>query len=1002
VAPKVWRDWVDDLIGAIKSFLIRRFGIQAGLVTPAQLRSLAVHALRDSLRRAAPAPREKNGRRTGEKQGETRATEDPTYSIRTPKDVSAAATGFLKGTREDVRSPILGAVPLNYLVDQAEEGQTAIADYIDHKRQMDAYRGKRQHMADRQIDDWRKVGKSDPKAGVEVADLMHETTLVETDPSKTTATEAKRPLYRELRARFLALPAGFQKLYVDVRDAYKEQTRELDNVILENIRKNLEQGVEAAEKRYRATMRAIRVEGLTGAEKAEAEARAHMDRVNNVLKGKYRNKALLGRMRKSFEANRIRGPYFPLGRFGEYFVTARERAADGGPGKLVSFSRFEKEWERATFIKALRAAEPDLIISTGVLSNRNEVRGAMSAMDPRVVGEITDMLKNSGVEAEVLDAIWQRYLMTLPDISIRKRYIHRKGTTGFHKDALRTFGSHMFHASHQMARLKYSPELNLDVEHASEQAESAPNPVKAGKVANELRLRHQWVLHPHRGRVAVGLTQLGFAWYLAATPASAMVNLTQTPMVAYPALGSRFGYGKALSALTGAMKDFVGGKGSLVDGTNLSAEESAAMEMLYDAGALDRSRAMDLAGVAEEGKDYWPIRTRVMNAIAWMFHKAETANREITALAGFRLARGAGQSVDEAVKTAGHITWLAHFDYSTANRPRYLQNDAARVAFLFRQFTINMWYRLGRDFNQSFKGATPQLRREARHQFAGIMTMMMFYAGALGLPAANVLLWLVDLIRGFLDPEDPRSTEIMLRQGAESTVGKTITGLVFDGVPGTLAGVSLTDRIGMADIWFRSDDRDVDLKEWWTTIGNEVLGPVFGIGESVVRGIVAAQDDPYRGIETAMPKAVKDQFKAWRYLTEGATSMRGDTISEPSVGDAIRQSLGFFPQELSHRYRLNTEVKNIEGRILDERQRLLGELYQARLNRDRDATSAAIDDIKAFNKIPINRGARINGETIERSFKARQSTTRRADFGIIVTDPELGRDINRLLDRGAP
>lgn len=50
-APAAFRKWVDDVVGALKAWLLRRFGIQAGAVTPAQLRALAVAALRNE---AAP------------------------------------------------------------------------------------------------------------------------------------------------------------------------------------------------------------------------------------------------------------------------------------------------------------------------------------------------------------------------------------------------------------------------------------------------------------------------------------------------------------------------------------------------------------------------------------------------------------------------------------------------------------------------------------------------------------------------------------------------------------------------------------------------------------------------------------------------------------------------------------------------------------------------------------------------------------------------------------
>src|SRR5690606_17958642 len=57
-APRTLKKWVDDLIGAIKAWLLRRFCVQVGDVTPAQLRALALAALRASAERpAANIPR---------------------------------------------------------------------------------------------------------------------------------------------------------------------------------------------------------------------------------------------------------------------------------------------------------------------------------------------------------------------------------------------------------------------------------------------------------------------------------------------------------------------------------------------------------------------------------------------------------------------------------------------------------------------------------------------------------------------------------------------------------------------------------------------------------------------------------------------------------------------------------------------------------------------------------------------------------------------------------
>jgi hypothetical protein len=45
-APASLRKWVDDVLGAIKEYLYRQFGIQLGQVSPAQLRAMAIEAIR--------------------------------------------------------------------------------------------------------------------------------------------------------------------------------------------------------------------------------------------------------------------------------------------------------------------------------------------------------------------------------------------------------------------------------------------------------------------------------------------------------------------------------------------------------------------------------------------------------------------------------------------------------------------------------------------------------------------------------------------------------------------------------------------------------------------------------------------------------------------------------------------------------------------------------------------------------------------------------------------
>ncbi|MBX9596141.1 MAG: PLxRFG domain-containing protein, partial [Roseomonas sp.] len=109
------------------------------------------------------------------------------------------------------------------------------------------------------------------------------------------------------------------------------------------------------------------------------------------------------------------------------------------------------------------------------------------------------------------------------------------------------------------------------------------------------------------------------------------------------------------------------------------------------------------------------------------------------------------------------------------------------------------------------------------------------------------------------------------------------------------------------------------------------LGALFGIADNVQRGVRMAFDDNlYRGIETAMPKAIKDMMRAGRFAAEGATTLRGDALLEsvPSA-DIIRQAMGFTPARLAEIYGQNTSAQNAVKEIADERQKLMARYYRA-------------------------------------------------------------------------
>lgn len=981
-APGAAKRWVDDVLGAVKAWLLRTFGRQFGDVTPAELRALAIAALRDRAGEEAPT-----GRAAGT------AAERFSIGDTAGRITEARIVEDVRGRLTDMQPHLLKAVPLNYFSELARPGMEAVDSYLKVKRSLDAYRGRKHAAADDVAQDWMKYarlgfGKDGKAKAAELAALMHDTTLAGVDPSKADAETREKPQYAQLRKRYLALSDAGKRLYGRVRDAYVQQAAELDRILLDNVRKAQEIARDRAEAEYREEL--ARIAAVKMKPEARKKALEDADRAYKgaSTKAQWAMKARLTRLRMAFEASRVEEPYFPLARFGRYFVTARDV-----DGTVLSFSRRERAADRDRLARDLAAAYPAARIETGVMENASDLRGAM---DPRLVAEVEEIVGGSGIDpatmTNVLDQIWQRYLATMPDLSARKRFIHRKGTAGFDADALRAFSSHMFHAAHQMGRLKYGMEMQELVNQTSDQAKKADDPTRAMTLANELRHRHQWVMNPTGGKLAQTMTSTAFVWYLGATPAAALVNMSQTPMLGIPILGARFGgMAKAAAALLKASRDSVAGRGSL-GRANLAADERKALEAFYETGLIDRTQSHDLAGVGETGVEYSPLRARVMAAISWMFHHAEVWNREVTALAAYRMARAAGQDWTQAVDAAHDLTWKVHFDYSNASRPRLMQNDFAKVALVFRAHNINMLYRVSRDIHQAFKGDTAQARKEARYQLAGIFGMMSLMAGVTGTLGFNLLMTIAGAAFG--DDDDPFDFEQRFKASVLDILGPQLGGVVLGGVPGHYLGVDLTNRIGMPDLWFRSPSRDLQGKDefdYW--VMNSLGASVSMLGDGW-RGISLLREGNYeRGVEAIVPKWARDLIRAQRYAGEGLTNIRGDQVLPSDAMDAwdvIAQAIGFTPAKVTEAWERNSALNNAERRILAKRRQLLNRFALAQQAGDEAARRDALDAIRKFNAAPLHRGLAIGPDTLRQSMKARARNAAKREDGVLIQNRHLG------------
>lgn len=883
---------------------------------------------------------------------------------------------------------ILALVPSEPLFQELGKNLMAAGVYLRHKHALGAMRNERQAAAASLMDEWRGFLTRNRKQNEAMMSLMHDATIAGIDPARPFTVrprkeyegearyldyvEAKRSAFNELRARWNRLPKKAQSIYQKVRDAYREASDTERQIIMDNVKSAMELNLKRARLRYEDDLRKIEEDGLEGDERTVAEAEA-ADRLAAIKKRDgYGRNARLASLRAMFEQNEVDAPYFPLLRHGSYYVTVKDEN-----NKVVSFSKFESERAQIQEAARLRRANPGHTVKTGLLDSSG---GRGPDVDPNFVADVENMIGQTVADPALMDAIWQRYLETLPDFSIRKSRLHRKGTPGYSQDAFRGYARQMFHSAHQLARLKYGMHMQQALDDAKREADAAEDPNRAMAVVNEMEKRHEWVMNPKVSAWSTWATGAAFVYYLGATPAAALVNISQTVVVGIPVLAAGFERGTIGSAsrhLGRALREFGMGKGFVSNAKSLKPDEKAAIEEAYRRGIIDKSQAHDLAGVAETGVEYSDIRARMMRPIAFLFHHAERLNREITFMAAYRMAKEAGMEGDAAIEKAGNLTWKSHFNYESDSRPRLQHNDFVRVATVFRNYQLNMLYRLFRDLHQSLKAKSEPERKEARAQLIGITGMMMMMAGVSGT-------WgyaLITTLAGLFMPGGADDIEQEVKEALVNTLGRDMAGIILKGVPGHLSGINLSSRMGMPELWFRRPDRQQegdDLYQYWA---EQMLGAVPGMAQNAFRGInMALEGEVWRGVETASPKFVRDWMRSARYAQEGVTTYRGNPIVESvSPQEALTQALGFSPARISEQYQTNRWMWNTQGRITDRRGTILRRVG---------------DDIRAGNPIS-DRSSRairefnsefpqyaITTDTIRQSIRARARGERETVGGV--------------------
>jgi hypothetical protein len=541
--------------------------------------------------------------------------------------------------------------------------------------------------------------------------------------------------------------------------------------------------------------------------------------------------------------------YFPFMRHGRFWASV-------GTGEKGEFYLFESETQRNLFQiqreRELRAAGDRRVVNIGndLVGLRDRMTGEKSAS--AALNSVLGMLDNGIPDVETFkDSIFQMYLQTLPEGDMRRRFMAVKYKTGWSTDALRNFVVSQHAAASQLARLANGYRIRAAVSQLEDLLKShpeddgGPGPVERlpnvellEPIVAELKLRAEEEITPSYSQAGevdwdkVGALGTKAVFIMMMTsPKTAIIQLTQLPLIGMPVLSGRFGASKSIGVMNKYMGNFLTLKqfsfthkdrdGEIITRTgDISMRESryikdlersdpvrhAAMLQAWEyanirnifmstfSGDLnDRTREptaeFGVGQAFKQGRYASALSQGVRSTFNFMgaaFQMTERASRELMFMASFELAYdkklAAGMrpaaAVEAASKEAAELTNEALFNYTYYNRPRIMKKGLWRIPFQFQMYPMQMVSYLTRNF----LGMLPMLndrtqRKEAANKFFGTMMLTGVFAGVPGMG----LLYL---------------TTAAVAQ-ATLSAWKEATGDEDDDPTSALSGVDL-------DTWFRS------------------------------------------------------------------------------------------------------------------------------------------------------------------------------------------------------
>ena len=648
--------------------------------------------------------------------------------------------------------------------------------------------------------------------------------------------------------------------------------------------------------------------------------------------------------------------YFPFMRQGNYYLVVKG-AKDGTRER--EFYQFDsaKERNRALAAVAKRLGvskdDGDVFAWGNDISEMQKDLASEDLMMQQVgdlVGKTKAKMETEGIIGsrdvnDLVDSIYQTWLMSTPERSVRRRFLHAEEVVGFQQDILRQFSSQVTSYANQLSKMAFASDIRTKVGQARDSLEGRPpaDKAKLNTVINEMAERSEQEINPDPQSAIINVMNRASYFYYLTSVATALINLTSIPIRVLPRMWRDYGFGNAAATYTKYMNLYktlgntrvepvVGGRvdqlqaiipdlrgskyinaqtprGELLRRAMKAGNELNVLETITDT-LIQNEREVakkHREGVTRTAAEVAAGTAKVMGVA---FNAMENISRQAAYFMNFELAYDSfkaknpqaseDEAFDHAVSKAVSAVRDTLGDYSNWERPRIAKNNLTRALFLFKMYPIIQTKFLVGAVRDIVRNQEPGVRAGALKELTGVTLMAGVFGGLAGMPLYSLLA--LALSQSFDDDDDEDvkklmgldvkvayDSDIMFQMwmaekfGSPTIGGVPLSDVLVHGAVGALTDTELSSRVSLdlKNMWFREA---VAGDSWSSTALKTALANIAGgqMAISLIDGGQAMYEgDIYAGLKKMLPAFFRSFVTAAQGEEEGATTRRGDIIIKP-------------------------------------------------------------------------------------------------------------------------